>query len=100
MNRFFKTTPQVYEAVRANLDQLYGHPFYSDPENPTVATTETCMPTASQAPTDGEGFVYVGLIEADAQRPEIAASIVELLASSAIQEVTEEEYQAAVSTAP
>lgn len=78
--RFFRTSPAVYDAARAQLDALYGHPN---------STAETCLPPAADWPMQG-GLVFVALAEEVAARPEVAAFIA--ANPGAITEITEAEW--------
>jgi hypothetical protein len=86
--RIFRTTPQAYEAIRAQIDAAFGYPYFSDPENPTVATTETCMPPVESAITDTDGNCYITLADEHSTLPQIAPALAALIADKTIIEVS------------
>ena len=90
--RFFRATPEVYEAVRLELDALYGHPFFSDPENPELATTETCMTPADSAPRDDKGRCLLAVSDEDCARPEVAAKITQLTTAGLVEEIDQSQF--------
>jgi hypothetical protein len=84
--RIFCTSPQAYEAIRAQIDAAFGYPYFSDPENPTVATTETCMPPVESATKDADGNCYIALADEHSTLPQIAPALAALLADGALTE--------------
>jgi hypothetical protein len=84
--RIFRTYPQAYEAIRAQIDAVFGYPYFSDPENPTVATTETCMPPVESAITDADGNCYIALADEHSTLPQIAPALAALLADGTLTE--------------
>ena len=85
--RIFRTSPQAYEAIRAEIDAAFGYPYFSDAENPGVPTTESCMVPVSEARKDGDGNVYIALAEEHAVLEEIAPRLTSLLADGVLVEV-------------
>ena len=81
MNRFFKSTEQVYEAIRAAMDAESGYPS---------AEAVTWFSPASEAIRDGDGLCLI------AAMPEIA----ERFDSAGATEITEEEYQSSIPQPP
>lgn len=90
--RYFRSSSQVYEAVRLGLDALYGHPFRSDPENPDLITTESCMTPAEFAQKDAQGRCLIPVSDEDSARPEIAAKITELTAAKLAEEIDQSQF--------
>jgi hypothetical protein len=89
--RFFRSNDAVYESIRAQLDAAYGYP--------SVETkTLTSITPAADAPHDSHGRVYLA-ISADYCDYNLPAELLpQLLASGAVEEITEADYQAAVQT--
>jgi len=75
MNRFFRTTPATYEAIRAAMDAASGYPNDQ---------TDTWFVPASEAQKDAVGLCLIAAI------PQIA----EQFASAGAEEITAEEYTA------
>ncbi len=89
--RYFRSTSAVYEAIRAQLDAAYGYP---NAETKTI----TSITPAADAPHDEQGRVYLA-ISADYCEYNLPAKLLpQLIASGAVEEITEAEYQAAVQT--
>ena len=86
--RIFRTTPQAYEVIRAQIDAAFGYPYFSDPENPTVATTETCMPPVESATKDADGNCYIALADEHSTLPQIAPALAALIANQTLVEVS------------
>jgi hypothetical protein len=84
--RIFRTTPQAYEAIRAQIDAAFGYPYFSDPENPTVATTESCMAPVENAIRDEDGNAYIALADEHSTLPQIAPALAALLADGTLTE--------------
>lgn len=90
--RFFRASLEIYEAVRLGLDALYGHPFRSDPENPDLITTESCMTPAGAAAKDAQGRCLLAVSEEDAARPEVATQITQLTTAGLVEEIDESDF--------
>jgi hypothetical protein len=82
----FRTSPQAYEAIRAQIDAAFGYPYFSDPENPTVATTESCMRPVEFAIRDKDGNAYITLADEHSTLPQIAPALAALLADGTLTE--------------
>jgi hypothetical protein len=91
--RFFRASSETYEAARLGLDAIYGHPFRSDPQNPDLITTESCMTPAEFAPKDAQGRCLIAVSEEDAARPEVEAKIAELTAANLAEEIAESQFK-------
>jgi hypothetical protein len=85
--RIFRTSPQAYETIRAQIDAAFRYPYFSDPENPTVATTETCMPPVESATKDADGNCYIALADEHSTLPQIAPALAALIANQTLVEV-------------
>lgn len=85
--RYFRSTSAVYASVCAQLDAAYGYP------NAETKTDRT-LPLAADLPTDSQGRVYLMI------SPEYCNFILpgqmlpQLLASGAVEEVTQADYAA------
>jgi hypothetical protein len=86
--RFFRSTPDVYEQVRLQLDAAWG--------NPSPNGTVTCIEPEATAPHDAHGRVVLAVHDEFCAFPVVAELMPQLLASGAVEEITEAEYQAAV----
>ena len=83
----------TYEAVRLQLDAAFGHP------NP-VTKTQTCIDPAALAPRDRNGRVILATDDEFCAYEAVAAVLPQLLASGAVEEITEAEYRAALPSLP
>lgn len=81
MNRFFCATPERYEAIRALMDAASGFPS---------AQAETWFAPADQAPRDTGGLCLIAAIPPIAER----------FAAEGAEEITAEEFAAALPPAP
>ena len=87
MRYFRAATVAVYEAVRAELDSVWGYP------NPDTKT-QTSITPGNDAPTDAAGRVYLIASPAECDYPAIAERLPTLLASGMVAEVTAAEFAA------
>jgi hypothetical protein len=85
MRRYFKASPHVYEAVRSQLDTLWGHPD---------GVTETAFQPVTLAPKDADGKALLAVWASFCEMADVAAILPQLIASGAVTEVTEEEFNA------
>lgn len=84
--RYFRTADAaLYEQVRLGLDAEWGH----------VPPT-TCIDPAAVAPRDAQGRIVLGVKPEFTEFPATAAILPDLLASGAVEEITEADYRAAV----
>lgn len=82
MNVFFRITDDtVYEQVRLGLDAAWGH---------TPPTT--CVDPAAVAPRDADGNILLAVRAEFVSFDAVAAMLPQLLASGAVEEITEAEY--------
>lgn len=90
--RFFRGSVAVYEAIRADLDAAWGLPNDSG--------TATCIAPASTAHKDAQGRVLLAVHDEFATWEPAATLLPQLLASGAVEEITQAEYQAALPQMP
>lgn len=81
MSRFFRSSPESYEAIRKAMDTASGFPNSS---------ASTWFAPATDAPRDAQGRCLIAAI------PPIASHF----AVAGADEITAEDYAAALSTAP
>lgn len=75
MNKYFKTSSELYEQIRNSMDSASGYPNNQ---------AETWFISAEQAPKDSEGNCLIAAIE----------PIAEEFLKAGAEELTEEQYQA------
>ena len=75
MNRFFRTSPETYEAIRTAMDAESGYPS---------AQADTWFTPIEDAPKDADGNPLIAAIEPIAER----------FVVNGAQELSENEYQA------
>jgi hypothetical protein len=85
--RYFRSSPAVYASICSQLDAAYGYP------NAETKTDRT-LPLAADLPTDSQGRVYL-MISAEYCNFILPGQMLpELLASGAVEEVTQADYAA------
>lgn len=87
--RYFRSTTSVYEQISAQLDAAYGYP---NAETKTLRT----LPPASELPADAQGRVCLAISADYCEYVLPSHMLPQLLASGAVEEITAEEYQAAL----
>lgn len=85
--RFFRSSPVVYESMRTQLDAAFGYPD---------GVTETVWLPVGDALRDAAGRCLLAVHGESCQRPAVATVLPGLLASGAVEEVTEADYRAAM----
>jgi len=90
--RFFRAAVATYEAIRADLDAAWGLP---DDKG-----TATCIAPAATAPKDSQGRVMLAVNDEFATWEPAATLLPQLLASGAVDEISEAEYRAALPQVP
>lgn len=85
--RFFRLPEAVYTATRAGLDAHYGHP-----KTENNVYTESCLPSAANAPKTENGDILVSLGSQEYSRPEVAPSLSQLISQGAVLEISESDY--------
>ena len=87
--RYFRAAPAVYASICSQLDAAYGYPN-------AEAKTERALPLESDLPHDGQGRVYL-MISSDYCDYVLPSEMLpQLLASGAVEEITEADYMAAI----
>jgi hypothetical protein len=85
--RYFRSTENVYQVVCSQLDAAYGYP------NAATKTLRS-LPLASELPHDSQQRVYIA-VDADYCNYILPSELLpQLLASGAIEEITQSQYQA------
>lgn len=88
--RFFYADAQVYEAMRTQFDAIFGHPS---------AATQTVYEPVGSAIRDAEGRCYLAMRSAYCEWEDVAESLVALLESGAVTEISKADYLAVASPA-
>lgn len=91
--RYFRSTPAVYASICSQLDAAYGYPNF---ETKTLRT----LPLASDLPSDAQGRVYLAVSNDYCEYVLPSQLLPQLLASGAVEEITQAEYQAALPQLP
>lgn len=92
--RCFRTANDtLYETIRQQLDAAWGHPSAD-------GKTLTCFDPAAVAPRDSQGRVLLAVQAAFCTYEAVASVLPQLLASGAVEEVSEAEYRAALPKMP
>lgn len=89
--RYFRSTADVYEQIRATLDAAYGYPN-------EATKTETAIPPADTLPRDESGRVYLGISSEYCDYILPSQMLGEMLASGAVEEISPEVYATVAST--
>lgn len=89
--RYFRSTPNVYASICAQLDAAYGYP------NAETKTDRT-LPLASDLPSDSDGRVYLAISAQYCNFILPGQMLPNLLASGAVEEVTDSMYAALLPT--
>lgn len=85
--RFFRTADAaLYESIRLQLDEAWGHPT---PDGSTV----TCFDPVAVAPRDAAGRVLLAVNDEFCTYDAVAAVLPRLIASRAVEEIGEAAYQ-------
>lgn len=91
--RYFRSLPTVYESIRSRLDAAWGYPN-------AETKTQTAIPPASELPMDGQGRVYLAISDDYCGYILPSEMLPQLLASGAVEEISEAEYFATFPPAP
>lgn len=89
VTRYFRSTPAVYADICSQLDAAYGYPNAD-------TRTERTLPLASDLPADGQGRIYLAVDAVYCEFILPSELLPSLIASGAVSEITEAEYQAAL----
>ena len=87
--RYFRSTPAIYESVRAQLDAAWGYP------NAETKTLTAIHPVVD-LPADSQGRVYLAISAGYCEYILPSEMLPQLLASGAVEEVDEAAYAAAL----
>ena len=90
--RFFRGDVATYEAIRADLDAEWGLP--------NDKGTATCIAPAAAAPKDAQGRVLLAVNDEFATWEPAATLLPQLLASGAVEEISEAAYRASLPQMP
>ena len=90
--RFFRSDVTTYEAIRQSLDAEWGH-------SPGTGT-DTCFEPAATAPRDTAGRVLLAVLSEFCDYEAVAVLLPALLSSGAVEEITREQYLAALPVGP
>lgn len=91
--RYFRSTPAVYSGICSQLDAAYGYP---NAETKTLRT----LPLASDLPSDAQGRVYLAVSNEYCEYVLPSQLLPQLLASGAVEEVSEAQYKALMPQMP
>lgn len=85
--RYFRATPAVYAGICQQLDTAYGYPN-------AATKTERTLPLTETLPSDGQERVYLAISQEYCDYNLPRQMLPQLLASGAVEEITQAEYQA------
>ena len=91
--RYFRASIAVYDMVCQQLDAAYGYPN-------AETKTERTLPPAGSLLSDAQGRVYIALPAEFCNYDLPSQMLPELLASGAVEEITEAAYQAVLPPGP
>jgi hypothetical protein len=91
--RYFRSSENVYESIRAQLDSAWSYP---NAETKTI----TSITPAADAPHDDQGRVYLAVSAEYCDYNLPAEMLPQLLASGAVEEIGEAEYASAQPARP
>jgi hypothetical protein len=92
--RFLRTADAaLYESIRLQLDAAWGHPT---PDGRTV----TCFDPAAVAPRDTSGRLLLAVNEEFTTWEPASTLLPQLLASGAVEEITEAQYRVSLPKVP
>lgn len=89
--RFFKASESVYENVRLTLNNSWGLPDSTG--------TQTCYLPAKDAPRDSQGNLVLAVDDGFCDYTVAKDMLPQLLASGAVEEITESDYWACLQSA-
>lgn len=92
--RFLRTAEAaLYESIRLQLDAAWGHPTLD-------GRTVTCFDPAAVAPRDTSGRLLLAVNEEFTTWEPAATLLPQLLASGAVEEITEAQYRVSLPKVP
>ena len=86
MNRYFRSTDAVLNAIRQQLDDAWGYPD-------ETSKTTTVLPPPEKCRHDALGKVYLFVAADMCEWPPVNELLPPLLASGQVEELTKEQYQ-------
>lgn len=93
LQRYFRAEATTYDGIRLYLNAAWGMP--------TPGTANCILPADDPtAPRDAQGLVYLAVHADWCEWPAVEAVLPDLLASGAVEEVTREDYLAALPVGP
>jgi hypothetical protein len=91
--RYFRSDISTYEALRTSLNAAWGFP--------NAGTQSCCLPASDpSAPIDSDGRIHLAVNDVWCQWDEVASVLPGLLESGAVEEITREQYLAALPPDP
>ena len=85
MNRYFRSTTDVYLLVCSQLDSAYGYPNES-------TRTQRTLPAVADLPSDSDGRLYLA-ISAEYCSFDLPSQLLpQLIDMGAVEEITEQQY--------
>ena len=91
--RYFRANVAVYESIGSQLDAAYGYPN-------TATKTLRALPLAAELPADQDGMVYLAISPEYCDYVLPSELLPQLLASGAVQEITQQAYRSVLPEAP
>lgn len=91
--RYFRSTAEVYASICSQLDAAYGYP---DADTKTMRA----LPLASDLASDSAGLLYLAISGEYCDYVLPSQLLPQLLASGAVEEISEAEYLAALPSLP
>lgn len=86
-HRFLKAAPDVYEAMRAQVDAAWGYP---------TQHTQTSIPPAAEQHKAADGECIMGVKAEWCEWEPVATLLPQMIAAGQVEEITEDEYWAAM----
>ncbi len=84
MNRFFRTSAEVYTKTREALDRAFEHPN---------SRADTCLPPVEEAPKDTKGQVYLAVLDQMFKWPVVQDNVDNLIKAGLVEEIDEKQYR-------
>lgn len=91
--RYFRSTPDVYADICAQLDAAYGYP------NEATKTLRT-LPLVADLPSDQQGRVYLAVSAEYCEFNLPSELLPQMIAAGLVEEVTAEDYAAVLPSSP
>lgn len=91
MNRYFRSTPDVYLLVCSQLDSAYGYPNES-------TRTQRTLPGVDNLPSDSDGRLYLAISAEYCSFDLPSQLLAQLIDMGAVEEITEQQYESVTPT--